>query len=58
LITFTITDKCTGCTLCARRCPVNAIEGERKAKHKIDPEKCIKCGKCEESCNFGAILRD
>jgi NADH-quinone oxidoreductase subunit F len=58
LITFTITDKCTGCTLCARRCPVNAITGERKSQHVIDQNTCIKCGKCEESCNFGAILRD
>lgn len=58
LISFTITDKCTGCTLCARKCPVNAISGERKAQHAIDQETCIKCGKCEESCNFGAILRD
>jgi NADH-quinone oxidoreductase subunit F len=58
LITFTITDKCTGCTLCSRKCPTGAITGERKAQHVIDQEKCIKCGRCEEACNFNAILRD
>ncbi|MDR1068620.1 MAG: NADH-quinone oxidoreductase subunit NuoF [Clostridiales Family XIII bacterium] len=58
LITFTITDKCTGCTLCSRKCPTGAITGERKAQHVIDQEKCIKCGRCEEACNFSAILRD
>lgn len=58
LLTFTINDKCTGCTLCARKCPVNAIKGDLKEKHEIDQSICIKCGKCEETCKFGAITRD
>ncbi|GET27827.1 hypothetical protein SD074_33090 [Prolixibacter sp. SD074] len=48
-------NKCTGCTLCSRICPVAAIEGERKKPHEIDPEKCIKCGACMEKCKFEAI---
>jgi NADH-quinone oxidoreductase subunit F len=58
LLTFTITDKCTGCTLCARKCPVNSIKGELKKQHEIDQNTCIKCGKCEETCKFNAIIRD
>ncbi|HWQ79663.1 MAG TPA: NADH-quinone oxidoreductase subunit NuoF [Anaerovoracaceae bacterium] len=58
LLTFTITDKCTGCTLCSRKCPVGAIKGELKKQHTIDQDVCIKCGKCEETCRFNAILRD
>ena len=55
LITYTITDDCKGCTLCAKKCPVDAISGSVKEKHVIDQTKCIKCGKCLETCNFGAI---
>lgn len=50
-------DKCKGCTLCARNCPVNAISGEVKLAHTIDLNKCIKCGKCIATCRFGAVVR-
>jgi NADH-quinone oxidoreductase subunit F len=58
LITFSITYACKGCTLCSKKCPVEAISGEVKKKHLIDHEKCIKCGKCEEVCKFGAVVRE
>jgi NADH-quinone oxidoreductase subunit F len=48
-------DKCTGCTLCAKRCPVEAISGEPKKKHVIDNEKCVRCSQCITSCKFEAI---
>ena len=50
-------DKCKGCTACARKCPVGAIEGKVREAHVIDKAKCIKCGACMETCKFGAISK-
>ncbi|NLG73539.1 MAG: NADH-quinone oxidoreductase subunit NuoF [Chloroflexi bacterium] len=48
-------DICTGCTVCARNCPANAISGERRSPHTIDPSLCVRCGICAQVCNFNAI---
>ncbi|MFA5712943.1 MAG: NADH-quinone oxidoreductase subunit NuoF [Bacteroidales bacterium] len=50
-----IADKCTGCTACVRVCPTNAITGEKRQPHVIDPDLCIRCGACFEKCKFSAI---
>ena len=56
LITYEVdAEKCTGCTVCAKNCPVNAISGERKQMHFIDQDSCIKCGVCFTKCKFEAI---
>ena len=52
-----VADKCKGCTLCSRKCPVGAISGTVKNPHVIDTAKCIKCGACMDSCKFGAIIK-
>ena len=50
--------KCKGCTLCARNCPVDAIEGQVKVAHSIDTSKCVKCGTCIDKWRFGAIYKE
>jgi NADP-reducing hydrogenase subunit HndC len=56
LMQYVINPKlCTGCTLCARVCPVDAISGDKKMPHFIDTSICIKCGACMDKCKFGAI---
>jgi NADH:ubiquinone oxidoreductase subunit F (NADH-binding)/NAD-dependent dihydropyrimidine dehydrogenase PreA subunit len=58
LIEYTIdAEKCTGCTLCARGCSVQAIAGEKKTAHTLDKAKCVKCGACIEACKFEAIRK-
>ena len=57
LVTYSINDACKGCTLCSKHCPAGAISGSVKEKHVIDTAKCVKCGKCLDTCKFGAIVK-
>lgn len=58
LVTYSIDpEKCKGCSLCSRKCPVGAISGEIKSPFVIDTTKCIKCGVCADTCKFGAVVK-
>jgi NADH-quinone oxidoreductase subunit F len=59
LLTYSIdAEKCTGCTICVRKCDVKAITGELKKPHVLDSAICIKCGKCFEVCKFDAVIKN
>ncbi len=59
LLSYSIdAEKCRGCTMCAKKCPADAISGSVKNVHSIDNEKCIKCGSCFSTCKFGAVKID
>lgn len=52
---FSITEACIGCTACVKKCPVSAIDGEKKAQHHINKKRCVECGVCGKVCPKGAV---
>jgi len=56
LCSYEVNDRCNGCVLCKSKCPVDAISGQKKEKHVIDQNKCIRCGVCRDACHHDAIV--
>jgi len=56
LITYSITDDCIGCTICAQHCPAGAIPMTPYEKHAIDAAKCVRCGTCKQVCPSKAVV--
>ena len=57
LLSYVVNDNCVGCGACKRVCPVNAVEGTRKEKHRILADVCIRCGQCYDACKFDEITK-
>jgi NAD-dependent dihydropyrimidine dehydrogenase PreA subunit len=58
LVTFRITDACTGCGVCRGLCPAGAIAGEKKERHVVDPDACTRCGLCLAACKDAAVVAE
>jgi ferredoxin len=55
LITFAINENCRGCQQCIEVCPADAITGQKREPHAVDPNECVRCGACKTACNFDAV---